>query len=102
WGGLAVLLALAACILVWASRRRASPDAPADPALLAAGGAAALLAAASVWDLLPAEYVAAGWLAVAVAAALAARRLGDLALATVAVLAGVAGVARGRGMVGAL
>jgi uncharacterized membrane protein len=46
-----------------------------------------------VWDLLPDDLVAAGWLAVALGAALAARRLGDLALATVSVVAAVVGVA---------
>jgi uncharacterized membrane protein len=93
WGALAVALALAAAILVWANRRRASAEAPADPSLLISGAAACLLAGMAVWDLLPDDLVAAGWLAVALAAALAARRIGDLALALVSVLAAAIGVA---------
>ena len=99
WGALALLLALAAAGAVWANRGRAGPEAPADAALLTAGAAAALLGAAAVWDLLPDDLVAAGWLAVALVAALAARRLGDLALATVAILGSVVGAARALWMV---
>jgi uncharacterized membrane protein len=93
WGALAAALALAAAILVWANRRHASAEAPPALSLLISGAAASLLAGMAVWDLLPDDFVAAGWLAVALAAALAARRLGDLALGIVSVLAAVAGVA---------
>jgi len=94
WGALAAALALAATILVWANRRRASPDGPASPTLLMSGTAAAILAGAAFWDLLPDNLVTAGWLAIALGAALAARRLGDLALATVSILAAIVGVLR--------
>jgi uncharacterized membrane protein len=99
WGALALALALAAAILVWANRARARAGAPADPALLIAGGAAALLAGAAVWDLLTGDLAAAGWLAVALAAAFAARRLADLALATVSLLVAVVGAVRALCMV---
>lgn len=93
WGALAAGLALATSILVWSNRRRASAEAPPNLSLLIPAGAASLLAGMAVWDLLPDDLVAAGWLAVALTAALAARRLGDLALAIVAILAAAAGVA---------
>ncbi|MBV9883887.1 MAG: DUF2339 domain-containing protein [Sphingomonadaceae bacterium] len=99
WGALAALLVPGPAALVWLNGRRASAEPPADLSLLIAGAAAALLAASAVWDLLPRDLAAAGWLAVAVAAALAARRLADLALATVSILTGVAGVARALAMV---
>jgi uncharacterized membrane protein len=62
--------------------------------LLAAGGAAALLAGAAVWDLASDELVVTGWLAVGIGLALVARRLGDLALATIACLVAAVAVAR--------
>jgi hypothetical protein len=99
WGALAALLAAGPALLVWLNRRRATAEPPADLSLLMAGAAAALLAAAAVWDLLPRDLVAAGWLAVALGAALASRRHADLALATIAILAAVAGVARALAMV---
>jgi uncharacterized membrane protein len=102
WGGLAAALALGAAFLVWANRGKASEQAPANVSLLIPAGAAALLAGAAVWDLLPQDLVAAGWLAVALGAGLAARRLGDLALTTVAILAAVIGVAWAVSMVPAL
>ncbi|HYI47821.1 MAG TPA: DUF2339 domain-containing protein [Allosphingosinicella sp.] len=94
WGALAASLALGPAVLVWAARARASDKAPADLLLLTAGGAAALLAGAAVWDLAAPDWVAAGWLGVALAAALAARRLGDLALGTVAALVAIVAVMR--------
>ncbi len=94
WGALAALLALGPALLVWAERGRAKAEPPADPALLAGGTAAALLLGASVWDLAAPDWVAAGWLALALGAALAARRLGDLALGTVALAAALIGVLR--------
>jgi uncharacterized membrane protein len=93
WGALAALLALGAAALAWASRERARAEPPADLSLLIAGAASALLAGAAVWDLLRVDLVAGGWLAIALGTALAARRLADIALATVSVLAAVAGVA---------
>ncbi|HTU10206.1 MAG TPA: DUF2339 domain-containing protein [Allosphingosinicella sp.] len=94
WGGLAALLALGPVLLVWLHRRRAGREAPADLVLLAAGAGAALLAGAAIWDLAAPDWIAAGWLGVALALALAARRLGDLALGTVAIVAVLIGVAR--------
>ena len=65
-------------------------------ARLARGRAAgfALLAGAAVWDLAAPDWIAAGWLGIALALAFAARRLGDLALGTAAVLVILCGVAR--------
>jgi uncharacterized membrane protein len=94
WGALAALLALGPVLLVWANRARASDKAPADLALLIAGAAASALASAAIWDLAAPDWVAAGWLAVALGAALAARRLGDLALGTIAMLVGIVAVLR--------
>jgi uncharacterized membrane protein len=94
WGALAALLALGPLALIALQRARASDKAPADLVLLAAGGTAAALAGAAIWDLAAPDWVAAGWLAVALGAALAARRLGDLALGTVAMLVALVAVLR--------
>ncbi|MEA3012278.1 MAG: hypothetical protein QOD42_823 [Sphingomonadales bacterium] len=94
WGALAALLALGPVFLVWAQRARAGDQPPADLALLTAGAAASVLAGAGIWDLAAPDWVAAGWLAVALGAALAARRLGDLALGTIAVLVATVAVLR--------
>ncbi len=97
WGALMAALALGPALLIWANRKAAEP--PASPALLMACAAAALLAGAAVWDLAPADLVAAGWLAVALALALVARRLDDLAPDIVALAAAAAGVVRALAMV---
>jgi uncharacterized membrane protein len=94
WGALAALLALGPILLIWAHRARASDKPPADLLLLIAGGAASVLAGAAIWDLAAPDWAAAGWLAVALGAALAARRLGDLALGTVAMLVALVAVLR--------
>lgn len=94
WGLLAAALALGPALLIWRQRDRARIDAPADLALLAAGAGFAFLAAAAVRDLAAPDWVAAGWLGVALLLALAARRLGDLALATICVLVILVGAAR--------
>jgi uncharacterized membrane protein len=94
WGWLAAALALGPALLVWLHRRRGSPDVPADLALLAAGAGAGLLAGAAIWDLAAPDWIAAGWLGVALALALAARRLNDLALGTLTVIAILCGVGR--------
>ena len=99
WGALAAALATGPAALVWLDRARASPKAPADLALLSAGASAALLLGTAAWDLLLPELAAAGWLVVALAAALAARRLGDLALATVAAIVAAVAIARAVFMV---
>jgi uncharacterized membrane protein len=99
WGALLAALALAPALLVWVNRRSATPAPPASLALLVPGSAAAWLAAAAIWDLAPEDLIAAGWLAVALAAALASRRLGDLALGMVALVVAVTGVARAVWMV---
>lgn len=99
WGALMLAVALGPAALVWLDRAKASPDAPADRALLMSGASAALLAGAAAWDLAPAAWAASLWLVVALVAALAARRLSDLALATVAVLAAAVAVARSVWMV---
>lgn len=91
WGAVAVLLAAGPAALIWLRRREAGA-ASLEPGLFAAGGAAALLLGAAVYDLAPFDWIAAGWLGVALAFAWAARRLGDRALASIALIAtGVAG-----------
>jgi uncharacterized membrane protein len=97
WGALMAALALGPAVLIWANRKSAEP--PASLPLLIACAAAALLAGAAVWDLVPADLVAAGWLAVALALALVARRLDDLAPDIVALTAAAAGVLRALFMV---
>lgn len=99
WGGLMLLLALVASTLVWSSRERAAKEPPGDLALLLSAGAAALLAGTAIWDLVADEWVAAGWLGLAIVVALAARRLGDFALTTVAALVAAVAVARAVWMV---
>ena len=94
WGALAAALALGPVLLIWLQRRRASAEGPADLALLAAGAGAALLACAAARELAAPDWVAACWLGIALALALAARRLGDLALGTITVLVILCGVAR--------
>ena len=94
WGGAMLVLALGPAALVWLGRRRASPDAPADLGLLVAGAAAAALLIAAGWDWLPSSFVPAGWLAAALLIGLAARRLEDLALTTIAALVAALAVAR--------
>jgi len=94
WGVLALALAMVPALLVWARRDRAGDETPPDGGLLIAGGAAAVLLGAAVWDLIPPNWVAAGWLVVALGAALAARKLRDLALSMVAAVAIAAGLLR--------
>lgn len=99
WGALTAGLALAACLLAWAVRERAKAEPPADVGLLAAASAAALLAMLAVLDLAPSDLVAAGWAAVALAAAAAARRLDARAPVAPAILAAAAATVRGYAMV---
>ena len=99
WGLTAALLAIGPVALVWMNRQRATSQPPADLTLLVAGSTAALLGGAAVWDLVPSDLVAAFWLLVAVGIALASRRFGDLALAIVASLTAIIGVARAVWMV---
>jgi uncharacterized membrane protein len=98
-GQLAALLALGPGALVWRHRARADGAAPADLVLLTAGSTMALLAAAAVWNLAPADFVASGWIAVGLAVALAARRLNDLALGMVAAMVAALGLLRALAMV---
>jgi uncharacterized membrane protein len=94
WAGLAAVLALAPVLLAWLQRKRASVEVPADLVLLAAGAGFALLAGGAVRDLAGPDWVAAAWLGIALALALAARRFGDLAMGTIALVAVLCGVAR--------
>lgn len=94
WGGGAALLALGPALLVWRLRARASGKIPADLALLGIGATLALLLGAAMWDLLPGDLVAVGWCVAALAIAFAARRLGDLALTTIATLVATVAVVR--------
>jgi uncharacterized membrane protein len=99
WGLLAAALAIAPALIVWANRRLASAGPSPDPVLLTACASAALLAGVAVWDLAPGDFVVAGWLAVALATALVARRLDDLAPDIVALVAASVGVFRAFAMV---
>lgn len=99
WGGLLLLLSAGSAFLVWTLRGRASDKPPGDLALLVAGAASALLLGAGAWDLLPGDLIAGAWLAVAIAASLASRRLGDVALAVVAVVTALVAVMRSVWMV---
>jgi uncharacterized membrane protein len=98
WGALMAALAIGPALLIWANRKSASAGAVSPPLLIACASAA-LLAGAAVWDLAPADLVAAGWLAVALALALVARRLDDLAPDIVALAAAAAGIVRALWMV---
>jgi hypothetical protein len=93
WGGLAALLAAGPVALIWFRRRDAGPD-RLEPGLFTAGAAAALLLGAAVFDLAPFDWIAAGWLAVALGLAFAARRLGDRALLLVTGIAASIAIVR--------
>jgi len=99
WGLLTAALALAPALLVWANRKLASPGRSPDPVLLTACATAALLAGVAVWDLVPADFVASGWLAMALALALVARKLDDLAPDIVTLAAASVSVVRALAMV---
>ena len=99
WGALLLALAAGPAALVWINRRQAEPEPPGDIDLFVAAAAAALLAGAAVWDLLPTDFIAAGWLVVAIALALTARRLGDLAVATISTLVAAIAISRAVFMV---
>jgi uncharacterized membrane protein len=90
WGLLFLLLAAGPAFLAW-SRRSAARDDRADPPLALASATAMLLLALAAWQLLPADLVPAAWLAIALGAALIARRLGDPGVAAVTLAA--AGIA---------
>ncbi|HEX2764921.1 MAG TPA: DUF2339 domain-containing protein [Allosphingosinicella sp.] len=96
WGGLFLLLSLGAMALAWTRRR--SIDG-ADEALGIAAAVAAVLLGIAAFDLLPRELVAAAWMAIALGAALAARRLRDAHLRAVSVGALLLATAWAFGMV---
>jgi uncharacterized membrane protein len=98
WGALTAVLAIGPIALIWMNRKSASAQL-ASLALLMPCAAAVLLAGTAVWDLAPPDLVAAGWLAIALALALAARRLDDLAPDIVALAAAATGVLRALAMV---
>jgi uncharacterized membrane protein len=85
WGGLFVLLALGPAFLAW-SRRAAVQPGSADPPLFVAGAAALLLLGLGASDLVSRELLGSAWLLLALAAALAARRLGDSGATLLALL----------------
>jgi uncharacterized membrane protein len=90
WGLLFLLLAAGPAFLAW-TRRAAEHEDGADLPLGVAAGTAMLMLGIAAWDLMPPNLVPAAWLAIALAAALAARRLGDRGLAALVLLA--AGIA---------
>jgi uncharacterized membrane protein len=93
WGLLFLLLAVGPAFLGW-SRRASAREGDLDLPLGVAAAAAMLLLGFAAWQLLPLDLVPAGWLAIALAAALAARRLGDEGLAALTLLAaGIASLA---------
>ncbi|MGQ0559358.1 MAG: DUF2339 domain-containing protein [Sphingosinicella sp.] len=94
WGAVLVALALGPMLLTWFGRKRATAEPPADLALLATSGAAAALAGSGAYDLVATDWAAAAWLGIAILLALAARRLDDLALATIAAVTAALAIAR--------
>ncbi|HEX8193204.1 MAG TPA: DUF2339 domain-containing protein, partial [Allosphingosinicella sp.] len=86
WGGIALGLAAAAFLLSWLQRAHGGEEMPADPPLFMAAAAAAILLGAAAFDLLPADLVAAGWLAAALLLAGFGRRIGEPAFALVALV----------------
>lgn len=90
WGLLFLLLAAGPLFLAW-SRRGAAREGEADLPLAVAAATAMVLLGLAAWDLLPADLAPAAWLAIALGAALAARRLGDEGLAALVLFA--AGIA---------
>lgn len=88
WGLLLVAAAAGPLFLAWARRREAGPL---DPPRAVAAGAALLLLTAAAWHLAPALLVGSVWLALALAASVAAARLADRGVGLLAV--GVAGLA---------
>ncbi|MBV8685818.1 MAG: DUF2339 domain-containing protein [Alphaproteobacteria bacterium] len=93
WGLLFVALAAGPVLLGWLRARRRAPDVS-DRVLAVAGLAALLLAGLGVHDLAPEGLVPAGWLALALLAAAAARRLDDRGLSLLALLAALAATLR--------
>ena len=94
WGGLMLALAAGPAALLWLNRGQASREAPKALGLFLSGTTAALLAGTAAWDLLPGDLIAAGWLVIAIAVAVAARRLGDFTLGIVATAAATIAVGR--------
>lgn len=94
WGALEAVLAAAPAMLAWKCRGAARAEPPASLSLMLPAAAAAMLLGAALHDLLPPRTIAAAWLALAVGAAAAGRRLRDVGIATVAV--GVAAIAVAR------
>ncbi|HEX6375728.1 MAG TPA: DUF2339 domain-containing protein [Allosphingosinicella sp.] len=86
WGLLFLLLAGGPAFLAWTRRAVAREDQP-DPSLGVAAGTTMLLLGLAAWQLVPADLVPAAWLAIALGAAIAARRIGDEGLAAVTLLA---------------
>jgi uncharacterized membrane protein len=98
WGLLFAAASLAPLFLAW--RRSGEKDRAGNDALLALpAGAALLLLGFAAFDLLPQSLVGTAWLALALAAALAARRFADRAVALLAVGAGAAGAIWAAGQV---
>lgn len=77
WGVLFAALTLGAGALVWVLRSKRRPD---ETGLLVAGVGVATLAAAAARDLIPADLVTIGWLALAIAFIAAGIRLPEKAL----------------------
>ncbi|MEA3064639.1 MAG: hypothetical protein QOJ27_1085 [Sphingomonadales bacterium] len=93
WGLLFLMLAAGPVFLAW-TRRGAARDGEPDLPLGAAAATAMLLLGLAAWQLVPGNLVPAAWLAIALAAALAARRLGDEGLVALVLLAaGIASLA---------
>jgi hypothetical protein len=80
YGLVAFLLATAALALLWSVRKRRGGHDVRDAAAFAIAGTATLLAAVGARDLVPADYLSAAWLAIAVALLLAGVKLADTAL----------------------
>lgn len=90
WGLLFLLLAAGPLFLAW-TRRRAANEAGLDAPLAVAAGSAMVSLGIAAWQLLPPDLVAGAWLLIALAGAVASRRLGDRGVASLALAA--AGIA---------
>jgi uncharacterized membrane protein len=98
WGLLFGLLAAGPAFLAW-TRRAGAAEGELDPPLGIAAATTMLLLGLAAWQLVPADLVAAAWLAIALGAALAARRLGDEGLVALALLAAAIAALQAAGRV---
>jgi uncharacterized membrane protein len=91
WGLLFAAAALVPLFLAWRRGGEKERD-EADAILVLSSGTAIVLLAAAAWDLVPRDLVASAWLALALLAGLASRRLTDRGLGSLALASAVLAV----------